>query len=120
MNIASLVGTVLYDLGLLLFGLAVFWDLVSMVLIVRRLKNGSGPSAVPVVSWIIYFLWIIVLRDMLGALRMGRHGHDTMTLRDWRDFGTMTVFHLCCHALVPWVCWRWLKKRRAFEVGLCG
>jgi hypothetical protein len=120
MGVASLIGTVLYNVGLLLFGHAVFWDLVSVVLIIRWHKNGIGASAVPVLSWIVYFLWIIVLRDLLRALRTGRHTPDTMTLRDWRDFGMMTVFHLCCHVLIPWVSWRWLKKRRAFEGGLSG
>jgi hypothetical protein len=116
MNIASLVGTALYDLGLMLFALAVFWDLVSLVLIIRRLKNGSGPSAVPLVSWLIYFLWIYDFRNIGGQLRTGRHTRDLMSARDWRDLGMMTVFHLCCHALVPWIYWQWLKWRRASRV----
>jgi hypothetical protein len=112
-NIASLIGAVPYDLGLLLFGLAVFWDLVSMVLIIRRLKNGFGTSAVPALSWIIYFLWIYVFRNIGGQLRTGRHANDLMTARDWQELGVMTVFHLCCQALIPWMYWRWLKWRRA-------
>jgi hypothetical protein len=113
MSIASLIGALLCDLGLLLFGLAVFWDLVSMVLIIRWLKNGFGPSAVPAVSWIIYFLWIYVFRNIGGQLRTGRHTHDFMTARDWQELGVMTVFHLCCHALVPGIYRLWLKWKRA-------
>jgi hypothetical protein len=113
MNLVSGIASALYFAGLLLFGLAIIVDLVSMIVLMRRLKRGSGPSPVPVVSWIIYFLWIMIFRGILGSLLTGSHAPAVFTLRDWRDFGLLTVFHLCSQFVIPGIFWRWLIWRRA-------
>src|SRR5690349_11155944 len=99
---------VLYALGSLIFGLAVLWDFASVKLWLSRIKNGAGPSAVPIVSWVIYFIWIVICRDVFGELWTGRRWPAILNLRNIRDLSLLTLFHLCCHGAIPGLYQRWL------------
>ena len=77
----------------LLFGIAC--DLMSCRLSIRRRRLGSGPSAIPVVGWMLYVLRISVRPiDMLNQIH-----------RSWgfivAAIFVATVFHALCQWFIP-------------------
>lgn len=96
-------------IGWLLFGLAVFWDGASLYLILARMRKGSGPSPVPLVSWMIYFLWLIVIRPLLEQLHAGHPAPLLAPAADLRLFGVLTLYHLLCQAGIPALYYLWVS-----------
>ena len=98
----------LYYLGLALFWMAVAADLSSTLLWVLAIKRGHGPSGIPVVPWVIYFLWIMVFRDLLAVPSRP----SGLSLYNLRDLGLATAFHLLCQYAIPLAYCRWVKRRK--------
>jgi hypothetical protein len=93
--------------GLLLLVMAIVWDLVSLYLILVRIRTGVGPSAVPLISWLIYFLWLIILKPLVEPLRHGLPLSTSADRGDLRLFGALTLLHLLCQWVVPEVYRSW-------------
>jgi hypothetical protein len=75
---------------------AIVWDLVSPYLILARIRTGAGLSAVPLLSWIIYFLWLAILKPLVEPLCHGLPLSTAADHGDLRLFGALTLFHLLC------------------------
>ncbi len=84
--------TAWFAVGAVFLGLAVCIDLVSLVLWLRLYKRGSGPSGIPVVSWLIYFVVCQARQSLFDLL--------------W-----LTLFHASCQYLVPFFYFRLLLPR---------
>jgi hypothetical protein len=78
--------------ALLLIGLSL--DLLSLHLELGYNKRGYGPSGVPVVSWLLYFLAVLMIPWSLGARML--------------FLALLTIFHVACHYLIPEAHKRWL------------
>jgi hypothetical protein len=78
-------------LEIILLLVAVSWDLASLVFALRRNIKGTGPSGVPVISWLVYVL-LIELRKQTFFFSSGVQAGVVLT-----------VFHLLCHFGIPWL-----------------
>lgn len=73
-----------------LLGLAISWDLISLVLNLRRNTKGSGSTGVPVLSWLVY-LFLVEWRK-----------ETFFFASQWQAGFALTVLHILCHFAVPW------------------
>ena len=72
---------------LVIAGMAI--DVLSLMLVAHRVLRGSGPSPVPVVGLVLY--WVAALYSELPLL-MGSW---------WMDGLVLSLFHLMCQYSVP-------------------
>jgi hypothetical protein len=73
-----------YTLGFL----ALAWDGLSLVLNLKRNLKGYGPSGVPVISLLVYFI-LTEHTDLLASIPRA---------------GLVLFFiHLSCHFFIPWL-----------------
>lgn len=80
----------LFILQLALFSIAVLWDLLSLILNVRRAFKGNGASGTPIISWLVYLL-------------LTEWGKQNFFFTSPAQAGvTLTVFHVLCHFAIPW------------------
>ncbi|UCH33798.1 MAG: hypothetical protein JSV65_14700 [Armatimonadota bacterium] len=86
-------------IGPVLLPLFVLVDLGTLYLAIMKRKRGHGPSGVPLIPWVYYFLFSVFgvgLRDHLGLgtpwLRAVVAGMVLILL---------TAFHLACQHLIP-------------------
>jgi len=104
-----------YGIGLALIAFAVAADLLTLFLLLRRVKRGRGPSGIPGVSWVIYFLWIMVFRPLLSSPPWS----PMVSLLNLRDLAAATLFHLACQCALPWAYAGW-RRFRAERRGASG
>lgn len=80
---------------------AVGWDIASLVFALRRNLKGSGPSGVPVISWLVYVLLI-------------EWRNQTFFFTSPVQAGVvLTAFHLLCHFAIPSLHRLFVRKKAA-------
>lgn len=83
--------TVMAAIEITLLVLAVAWDVLSLVLNLRRNVKGHGASGVPVIAWLVY-LFLIEWRKQ--TFFFASEGQAALAL---------TVFHLLCNFGLPMI-----------------
>jgi hypothetical protein len=76
---------------IIVFLAAVGWDIASLVFALRRNVIGSGPSGVPVLSWLIYQVLVDWRKQTFFFTSSDQAGV------------ALTAFHLLCHFGIPWL-----------------
>ena len=76
----------------------VAWDLCSLQTAVSRVLRGHGPSTVPLVAWGYYVLFCLFGMDAYWWWRLV-------------VLAGLTLFHACCHDLLPAVVQRHTGRR---------
>ena len=109
-GLAFVVGVVLVGLlpGLRLFPSISYWllapcvlsDLCSLYVAMTTIMRRRGPSTVPLVSWGQYLLFCLF-------------GLQTVWWGRLVALAALTLFHACCHFLIPALVARMIARRRA-------
>ena len=86
---------------IILFLAAVGWDIASLVFAFRRNVKGSGPSGVPLVSWLVY----------LALIEWGKQ--TFFFASPVQASVALTAFHLLCHFGIPWLHRLFVRKATA-------
>lgn len=83
----------------LILVVAIAWDFISLYLNVRRAIMGSGPSGIPLVSWLVYVA-VVEWRNR------------TFIFASVSQAGLiLTGFHLLCHFVAPWLVKLFVPKK---------
>lgn len=78
-------------LGILFLLLCVLLDLFSLYFEISRIRGDHAPSGVPLISWFFYAIFSAMAKSL-------------------SIFVVLTIFHICCHFLIPWLYSRWRSR----------